>query len=639
MALSEAKARTLLALVIASIVAAACMADIPRLSDGRFWSDGATYYGMAWSLAEDGDLRYEARDAFRARREFSSGLQGVFLKRTAGGWGFDPDGGFPWIRRVPHRQPVYFAKAFAYPMAVAPLVRVFGTRGMLLGNAIALGVALWLGYVEIRRRTAPAAALAATVALFLLTVAPIYVLWPTPEVFNLGVITAGLVAWRRGHPMLSAVLLGIATYSKPYNLFVALPLGVAPLLPLLRRRSDAGIAATLGESVKRGAVLAGVVVLLFGLNAAITGEVNYQGGERKTFYGTLPFEAHGVTFGNSGIWMTTDSLGPLVEGRDEEKTSRRTGPLRDPGEIRASFLRNLGYFWIGRFGGAFAYFCPALLAVLLFLARGPRDADGWLAFAALVVSYVFYIRMIPDNWYGGAGTIGNRYFLNLLPLALFLVPVRQAWTVAAGGVLGAVVFLSPILLSPMAHSLRPGDHAMRGPFMRLPAELTMLNDLAVFTEPWRKKQAYGDVGGPDRPAQADAYVLYFMDDGTHGREESEGRAGFRVRAGRRTEVVLRVFDIAPVERVLVSVSAGVMGDVVRITLGGRSQELTLGPGETRTAALEPGAGFPYYDTFLHVLTAESKSAPSDERAATEVSGPFVSLALETAPARPADRAP
>ena len=47
----------------------------------------------------------------------------------------------------------------------------------------------------------------------------------------------------------------------------------------------------------------------------------------------------------------------------------------------------------------------------------------------------------------------------------------------------------------------------------------MLNDLAVFTEAWRKKQPYGDTEGDPRrhwPADPKAYYLYFMDDGTYG---------------------------------------------------------------------------------------------------------------------------
>ncbi len=109
------------------------------------------------------------------------------------------------------------------------------------------------------------------------------------------------------------------------------------------------------------------------MNAAITGEINYQGGERKTFYGRFPFDASGATFDDSGVWMTTNQLGPLVAGRDEEKVTVASGPARDAAEIRESFLWNLGYFWVGRFGGAFAYFFPAVLALALFLARGPRD--------------------------------------------------------------------------------------------------------------------------------------------------------------------------------------------------------------------------------------------------------------------------
>ncbi len=99
---------------------------------------------------------------------------------------------------------------------------------------------------------------------------------------------------------------------------------------------------------------------LYGLNAAFTGELNYQGGERKTFYGRFPFDAAGSTFDDSGAWMTTNQLGPLVAGRDAEKVTAQSGPARNPAEIRESFAWNLGYFWVGRFGGVLAYFFPAV---------------------------------------------------------------------------------------------------------------------------------------------------------------------------------------------------------------------------------------------------------------------------------------
>ena len=59
---------------------------------------GASGAAMAWSLAEDGDLRYEARDVFRVRREFPSGPQGLFLKRASGGLRGDAAGATPTTR-------------------------------------------------------------------------------------------------------------------------------------------------------------------------------------------------------------------------------------------------------------------------------------------------------------------------------------------------------------------------------------------------------------------------------------------------------------------------------------------------------------------------------------------------------------
>ena len=610
--MSERGARLLLAVLAAAMVAGVCLVRLPG-----FWGDGATYYTMAHSLVEDGDLRYEARDVFRARREFPTGPQGLFLKRASGGLRVDGPGGFPWIRRVTEDDKrIYFAKAFTYPVAAAPLVALMGTRGLLVTNALSLGLVLVLAYLELRTRASPAWSLAAAVSLILFTVAPLYLVWPTPELFTLALVAAGLFAWRRQRPVLAAVLLGIATYTKPYNLFLALPLGVEPLLAA--RRTSWWPAWR--ESLRRGLAMAAVVAGLFAVNAAITGELNYQGGERKTFYGRFPEEVgvdgQRVTFGNSGVWMTTDQLGPAVEGEEGAAASARTGPARPRPEIEASFLRNLYYFWVGRFGGALAYFLPAVVALAVFLALGPRSVAGWLTFAALVVSWLFFIRQIPDNWYGGGGTVGNRYFLNLLPLLVLMLPARrEAWALGAG--LVSALVLAPIWLHPLHHSLRPGDHATRGVFPHLPPELTMLNDLSVFTEAWRKKVPYGDTEGDAHkhwPADPKAYYLYFMDDGTRGKESRLGVEGFGLYAP-RAEVVLRALE--PVRRIKIRAGAGPAGARVSVRICGKEETAELAANETKELSFEPGAGFPYYDTFLTVLNFES-----------DPDGVSVSIALE-----------
>ncbi len=167
--------------------------------------------------------------------------------------------------------------------------------------------------------------------------------------------------------------------------------------------------------------------------------------------------------------MTTDHLGPLVAGRDEDKRTVRVAPPRAAAELQQSFLLNLGYFWIGRFGGAVPYFPGVVAAGILFVLFGPRERHGWLAVLALVVSWLGYILLIPDNWYGGGGAIGNRYFVNLVPLGLVLLPRgRGAWVAAGAAVVGGTL-LAPILASPIHHSLRPGEHATGAAFRLLPA--------------------------------------------------------------------------------------------------------------------------------------------------------------------------
>ena len=631
--MTERGARVILGLLSAGLVVIALTTDLPNICGGRFWGDGATYHAMAWSLAEDLDIRYEARDVFRSRREFSEGPQGVFLKRSSGGFMVDAPRGFPWLRRVPPKEPrIYFAKPFVYPLFAAPLVRLFGTHGLLLTNALALAVALMLGYGILRRDATPGRALGASAALILGTVAPLYLLWPAPEALGVGLAAAGLYAWRRDWPWVAAVVFGIAAYSKPPNVLLALPLCLAPLLesrePVMRR---------IVEGTRRGFAVLLVAAAFYGLNWGATGEWNYQGGrERKTFYGRFPFESYGVTFGNSGIWMSTNQLGPRIEGKDEVATSQGAEPPRSREEYTASFMRNLGYFWIGRFGGVVPYFLPVAVAALLVVFPGPRSSAAWLALATLAVSQIAYIAQIPDNWYGGSGTVGNRYFLNLLPLAFLLVPRGREVIVAMSGLLSLIFFTGGLLMAPMHHSLNPGDHATRWPFRWFPAELTMLNDLGVFGEPWRKKVPVGDpYGDPRKPGSADpsAYFLYFPDDGTFGRDELEGRTGFWLRGGSQAEVFLRALE--PVRRVAFLVTGGPSGDEVTLSLDGREARMRLRAHETRNVVLEPGRGFPYKDSFVHVLRLRSGQGGMARHGESERwVGSFVSASLEVEKRRP-----
>jgi hypothetical protein len=570
---SERVTRLGLGVLAGLVLLGAAVVDLPALSGGRFWSDGATYHAMASSLAFDGDLDFDASDLERVKAVYPGGPQGLFLKRVRA-----RDGGTRLV----------YAKAALYPLVAAPLVRVAGSdRGLLLLNALALVLALALAYGELRRRDAPLPAALGAVALFGLGVAPLYLLWETPEMLNLGLAAAGLVAFRRGRPLLAAALFGLLTYSKPIHLVLAIPHLGAPLT----ERGTAW-AGRLTESARRGAVLAAVLAAGFGFGWLMTGEVNYQGGERKTFYDRYPFEP-GTSFDTAGVWMTTDHIGPLVEGRDAHEHADRVAPPRSREELRRSFVLNLGYFWVGRFAGALPYFPGLVAAAFLFLLVGPRDREGWLGLAALAAAWVGTILLIPDNWYGGGGTIGNRYLLGFVPLGVLLLPRGRGPLAAVLALAVAAPLLGPVLRAPVQHSLRPGQHATRAAFRLLPAELTMLSDLSIFTDVWRKRRPYP------------GYFLWFLDDGSFGQESSFGEEGLWVRGGASAEVVLQALDPAP--RVRIRVTAGPGGDVLTARLGSERQRLVLQPlkrGELVFERPQPALG--YYGTSLYRLRLSSR---------------------------------
>ena len=129
--------------------------DFPRAAMG-IQSDEATYYMMAHSLAEDGDLTYRREDLVRVWKEFPSGPAGLFLKKgrdilEAGTMRRPP---FIWIRTQPDPDSsrYFYGKSFAYPLFAAPFVRLFGTNGFLVLHAILLALVVWCGYLFLLTR-------------------------------------------------------------------------------------------------------------------------------------------------------------------------------------------------------------------------------------------------------------------------------------------------------------------------------------------------------------------------------------------------------------------------------------------------------------------------------------------------------
>ena len=454
-------ARNFFLLSLLFIIGFSFSTDLAKVKNGGFFSDESTYYGILQSLAMDGDLRYERHDIQRIRETFKVGPMGIFLKRGGDGR-------------------LYFAKSFIYPLFAAPFFRLFGVHGILLANGLMLLLALWMGFLLLRQHHPPWQSLAFTLMYVFGSVAFVYIWWTTADLFNFFVNFAALFfffygfrrpAW--GH--LAALFFAAAAFSKPNNL---LHIGVLFLLLLFRRQW------------KRFAILsllsALLLAALFAFNYSQTGEFNFQGGERRSFYGNFPLERPDFTFADGGgNPMTSDTywdrfyLSPAI------------------------VLHNAFYYVFGRFTGLFLYFFPALFALLLFCFQ-KKEREDWFLLLAAGLAVLFYILVMPDNYFGGGGSLGNRYFLNLFPLFFFLGYRRRSFRFSLLMLLPGLLFLAPVAMNPLGHSASPRYPGVTWPSRLFPPEKTQCLTLPSNTNPWAfNKKIDGQ------------YALFMLNDNFH----------------------------------------------------------------------------------------------------------------------------
>jgi hypothetical protein len=514
--------------------------DFPKAAFG-FQSDEASYYTLGHSLARDGDFAFERADLARVYVEFPTGPEGIFLKKGRARW-LEWGGGFPWVHLAsapdPRADRLYFAKSFAYPLAAAPFVWLFGTSGFLVLHAVLLSLSLLAAYWFLRARSEATPALAYAAIFFGASAAPVYFVWITPEIFNLCLGVLGLFLglyrlvspdvpsdggwWSRflrgpGGPILGAAIIGIVAFSKPPNAALAVPIAAGALL-----RRD--WRTTAGVCVAFALMGAGLV----GLNLVTSGEANYQGGDRSTYY-----EAKGFPFmtdvapTSSPLAQAQRAPGGGAMGLSRAVDSVLHDIILSRNSLVEVFPANLGYFILGRHSGLVPYFFPGVLSVLLFVAwRGGRAGFQWATLAAAVVANVVLLLWVPYTFSGGGGPIGNRYFMGLYPLLLFVTPpLRSALPAVAGLAIGGL-FTAKLILNPFYASYRPAEHMKHGPLRWLPVEKSLLNDLPINTTPERVRI---QLAGEPRIS------AYFLDDNAF---PPEGE-WFWVKGGSRADLLLR----------------------------------------------------------------------------------------------------
>jgi hypothetical protein len=556
----------------------ALVVNLPKATFG-FKSDEATYYMMGLSLAYDGDLSYRKEDLTRVWREFPSGPTGVFLKRgqTLGG-APDPDQGR-----------YFYGKSFIYPLFAAPLILLFGSNGFLLLNALSLSLVLLCGYLFLHARSGawPSAILAA--AFIMASVVPVYLVQIMPETFNFALAALGYFCWlykevatperspRRTAWLFTArsdiacaVLLGLATFSKPTNV----TLFAAPILWwLFRLKAESAGWTSVASAFRRrilSPVLAFAVVAggLFAVNTAISGTWNYQGGGGRTsYYDQYPFQQEAI---------------PPQAGAPKSREGLLTDIIFNPRTFTTYLTHNLQYFFFGRHAGLLAYFFPGMFALLALLAA-PRSRPGWqwLVLGSAVVQGLIFVVGTPYTWSGGG--VGNRYFFTGYAVMLFLLPPIESIALALAPWAIGGLFVAPMVLNPFAASFRPAEIAKAGPLRLLPVELTLLNDLPIVTEGERSRMWFGDLG------QGDAgFLVTFLDDNAYNREDDKS---FWTRGDSRADLVLKTDR--PIRKATFMLAAGTVPVDVKVTISGRSHSIHLDAGQTAQVSMAMPPGLRY----------------------------------------------
>ena len=554
-------------LVVGSCVALSI--DVPRTLRG-IKGDEATYVAMALSLAHDGDLVYERRDEERFFSVYNGGPEGIYLKDGVRSF-FEVDETFPFIHRGTYPDGfddrLYFGKAYISSVFAAPFVWVAGVNGLLWFNVVLLAAVVFCAYRFIAARTPAPVALPYALAFVSASIVPLYVVWLSSDMFNLSFVFFAYFLWfykevapgprtRVGQwlrspssDLVAAVLLGLVIFSKPWPN----PLLIAPpVLHLWRqRRFRHGFAV--------GLLAAAVSWAALGLNGMISGEFIYQGGlDRKYVAGEFPFEP-GADWNDLGVSMATNRI--VVED-----------PL-GPVAFLTLVLHNIRYFLIGRHFGFLPFFFPGVVAVLLLL-RSRREAREWqwVVLGTAALAAVTLAMYMPFTWSGGGGPSGNRYYVSVYPLFLFLTPALRAHGPALTAWLGGALFIGQILINPFVSAKQPYLAPEQGILRLLPVELTTVLDLPIMLDAPRARVIYGE-----NPTMQ----LYFLDHNASLPEPS----GIWVYGNRRADIIVRT----PMELETITVTArSPIATEVSIDIGDGEGRIALEPGVPGTVTIRPG---------------------------------------------------
>lgn len=524
--------------------------QIPNEHRRGFFSDESSYFSIIQSLAYDFDIKYRREDIVRIEERFPAGPVGSYLKKGKDG-------------------EITYAKPFMYPFFAAPFFRVFDTNGILLCNGLMLFFSILMGFLLLRQYHPDRESLSFILIFIFTSVCWIYIWWMTSDLFNFFVLFAALFFFfytfkKKNLFYLSGFFFAAYVLSKPTNLAAA---GIIFLILLYRKEWRKFILLSLVFL----SVLSAFVLFYY----QQTGEVSYKlyyGGERTAFYNRFPYERPEYEF-VSRVKTTADDYWERIH------ITPKIAAL------------NLFYYLFGRFTGMFIYFFPAifLFAIFFFQEKTPED---WFILAAIIVSIlVACVLFAADSYFGGSGSLGNRYFLNVFPFFFFLGFKKRMFRFSFVPILVAAILLSPTFMDALFHSYRPRNPGTSFPIKCFPVEKTQYSHLPTNENPYARNL---DIGGN--------YRLFFINDNFH---YLEGETFWTV-GDKELEMLL----LAPkkVKRLTAVLHNNRIKNRVRFQVEHQSKRLGIGPEMTKTLDFEKIPGLKVARGYLYHIKVKSSRA-------------------------------
>jgi hypothetical protein len=560
-----------------------------------FFSDESVYYTMAYSFAYDGDMEFQLEDLVRVYKEFAAGPQGIVLKLN------ERDG------------TIVFGKSFLYALAAAPFVFFFRTNGFVVLHAILLWLNLLCAYRFCSSFMQPRKAALFSFFYFLANASLVYLFWMTPEYFNMSLVCFGCFFFVSSETLnskwkifqapysyaISALFFAMATYSKPTNALLIVPLGIW----LFVRKKILIAMICLAAFIL-------CTVGLLGANVFFTGDWNYQGGKRAVFYNHFPYERPGAS--------------PYAPFKSKKEFNINLETYRPP-FYRKAFSYNWLYFFFGRYSGLAIYFFP-MFFVLIYYLFSKKTSLSTAVYAAGWLGILTYMVGIPWNYFGGSGTIGNRYLLNAFPVLLFAMAQEPSRKWLAGGLASSLLYGTVFLATPVFSSFNNAFHQQKYLFRGLPVEMTLLADLPFNTNRRAVRVAF------DQPA---SYFLYFTDENAYFRETFDHEIGFWVQGERTTEIILRTFE--PVSKMRLRIKSIDSNNALIVQTGSETIEIPLRERSFYEGEVKLPSPFPYDRdnkgaTYLYDIRLHSKSGVISSQGGTgeRYLGTFVRIELPEA---------